>query len=89
MTALVPIVMYGWIPLILFLFALLPARKAVLAAFLVGWLFLPEAGFKFSGLPDYTKITATNLGVLLGAVFFDSGRVTRFRPRFFDLPALV
>ncbi|HEV8607738.1 MAG TPA: hypothetical protein VGQ99_20550 [Tepidisphaeraceae bacterium] len=89
MAAMVPIALFGWIPLILILFALLPARRAVLTAFIVGWLFLPMSSFKIPGLPDYNKITATNLGVLVAALLFDSGRMMKFRPRWFDLPALV
>jgi hypothetical protein len=89
MQAMVSIALFGWVPLILILFALLPARRAVLTAFVVGWLFLPEAGFKLPGMPDYNKVTATNLGVLIVALFFDSGRMLKFRPRWFDLPALV
>jgi len=89
MTALSAIALFGWIPLILILFALLPARRAVLSAFIIGWLFLPMASFKIPGLPDYNKVTATNVGVLVAALLFDSGRVLKFRPRWFDLPALV
>jgi hypothetical protein len=89
MTALAAIALFGWIPLILFLFALLPARRAVLSAFIIGWLFLPMSSFKIPGLPDYNKITATNLGVLVAALLFDSGKVLKFRPKWFDLPALV
>ncbi|HEV8292607.1 MAG TPA: hypothetical protein VGP94_11820, partial [Tepidisphaeraceae bacterium] len=89
MQAMAAIALFGWIPLILILFALLPARRAVLTAFIVGWLFLPMSSFKIPGLPDYNKVTATNLGVLMMAMMFDSARMMRFRPRWFDLPALV
>ena len=34
-----PIALFGMIPATLVLFALLPPRRAVLVAFLVGWLF--------------------------------------------------
>ncbi|MEW6250728.1 MAG: O-antigen ligase domain-containing protein [Planctomycetota bacterium] len=79
----------GWLPAVLFLFAVLPPRRAVLAAFLVAWLFLPIAQFKLSGLPDYTKMSATCAGVLLATAIFDPGRLLDFRPRWADLPMLV
>src|SRR6478672_9790926 len=85
----VPIALFGWIPLILVLFLTLPARRAVFAAYLIGWMFLPMASFKVSGIPDYTKITATNAGVLLGVLLFDSRRLVKFRPRWIDLAMAV
>ena len=38
---LTPISMFGWIPVVLVLFAILPARRAVIFSFLFAWLFLP------------------------------------------------
>ncbi|MGE5609503.1 MAG: O-antigen ligase domain-containing protein [Bacillota bacterium] len=89
MSLLVPIALFGWMPVMLGLFALLPARRAVIAAFLIAWLFLPMAGYKLPGLPDYTKMTATCVGVLLGAAIFDAGRLFAFRPKWVDLPMAV
>ena len=56
---LVPLTLFGWIPFVLALFALLPPRRAVVTAFLAAWLFLPMAGYGVKGLPDYTKMSAT------------------------------
>lgn len=89
MTDLVPIVLFGWIPLVVALFAMLPARRAVTAAFIVGWLFLPVAGYQLPGLLDYTKTTATSIGILLGAGVFDTGRLLRFRVRWIDAPMIA
>jgi hypothetical protein len=86
MKALVPIALFGWLPLVLGLFMLLPARRAVIVSFLIAWLFLPIAGYQFAGLPDYTKMSATCLGVLLGAAIFDSDRLLSFRFSWVDLP---
>lgn len=86
MTAAVPIALFGWIPAVLILFALLPPRRAVIASFLIAWLFLPMAGYHFEGLPNYTKATATSYGVLLGIIFFDFTKFSQFRPRLVDLP---
>jgi hypothetical protein len=81
--------MFGWIPMVLLLFAALPPRRAVISAFLVAWLFLPMVGYDLPGLPDYTKTSATCAGVLLAAAIFDGARFLRFRPRFVDVPIAV
>jgi len=89
MSLLVPAVMFGWIPAVIALFAMLPPRRAVIAAFLIAWLFLPMAGYSLQGLPDYTKMSATCFGVFLGAALFDSSRLTTFKLRWIDLPMIV
>lgn len=89
MTPLVPIAMYGWIPVLLFLFVALPPRRAVIAAFITGWLFLPEARFLIAGLPDYTKMSATTSGILLATILFDFERITRLRPAWIDIPTAI
>ncbi len=89
MTILVPVALFGWIPLILLLFLLLPPRRAVIVAFIGAWLFLPMAGYSITGLPDFTKTTATSYGALLGVVLFDAARLIRFRPSWIDLPMAV
>jgi len=89
MTILVPIALFGWIPIVLFLFVSLPARRAVIVAFLFAWLFLPVTGYSLPGLPDYTKMTATSYGVILGVLLFDVGRLMRLRFSWFDLPMVV
>ena len=89
MTILVPITLFGWVPCVLLLFLWLPPRRAVIAAFMGGWLFLPAATFQLPGIPDYSKMAATCAGVLLAALLFDTETLLSFRPRWFDLPMLV
>jgi len=79
----------AWVPVVLMLFVALRPRRAVLAAFIGSWLFLPVVGYQAPFLPDVTKMLVTSLAVLLGAAVFDSGRLLSFRPRWFDLPMLV
>jgi hypothetical protein len=55
----------------------------------MAWMFLPQTGFHFTGFPDYTKMSATCIGVLLAASIFDSQRLFGFRPRWFDLPLFI
>jgi hypothetical protein len=89
MEILVSLALFGWIPVVFLLFMLLPPRRAVIAAFLLAWLFLPMAGFKIAGLPDYTKMSATCFGVLLAAAVFDADRLLSFRYRWFDVPVTI
>ena len=49
MTILVPITLFGWVPCVLLLFLWLPPRRAVIAAFMGGWLFLPAATSSYPG----------------------------------------
>lgn len=90
MTFLVPLVMFAWVPVVLVVFATMRVKhRAVIAAYLIAWLFLPMAGYPIPGLPDYTKMNATSMGLMLAVMLFDSGRLTSFRLRWFDLPMLV
>lgn len=86
MNLFVHVALLGWIPFVLALFLLLPPRRAVIAAFVGAWLFLPVAGYSLSGLPNYTKMSATCAGVLLAVALFDPDRLLAFRPRLIDLP---
>jgi hypothetical protein len=87
---LTPIALFGWVPVVLALFCAMPPRRAVIVAYLGAWLFLPMAAYKpVDGLPEYTKTSATCVGVLLAAAIFDGSRLVSFRPRWFDLPMLV
>ncbi len=91
MTALVPISLIGWLPIVLVMFLILPPRRAVVLAFIAAWLFLPvnEDVLAEKGLPAYNKMTATCLGVLLGTLVFDNARLLSFRPKWYDLPILI
>jgi hypothetical protein len=87
---LVSIALFGWIPVVFFLFLFLPPRRAVSTSLLVGWLFLPVASYSLQGFLDYNKATATCLSVFLAAAILDKeGRLWNFRPTRFDLPMLV
>lgn len=66
----VPLAMFGWIPLVLVLFRVLPPRRAVMAAFFAAWMFLPNYTYSFPGMPDYDKTTAASIGILLGSLLF-------------------
>jgi hypothetical protein len=101
MPILVKIALYGWTPLVLWLFARLPARRALLLGVIGGTLFLPEVQLaKVSEeAPDasefmllilkLTKPNAISFAAVLGAFLFDRRRVLSFRPRWFDLPMFI
>lgn len=92
MTALVPITLLAWTPLVLLLFLMLPPRRAVIVAFIAAWLFLPvpvPESLSFKGLPELDKMTVTCLAVLLGAAIFDRDRLLSFRLKRFDIPMIL
>jgi hypothetical protein len=83
------LVIYGWIPAVLCIFSTLRPRRAVVVALIAAWLFLPVVEFQLPGLPNYTKMSATTVGLLLGSALFDPGRLAALRPRWFDVPILT
>ncbi len=89
MSALVPIAYAGWFLLVLILFTVLPGRHAVVTGFLIAWLFLPVTAYGIKGLPDFSKMLATNLGVLGAIALCDRRRLNALRPRWIDLPMIV
>ncbi len=83
------IVLFAWVPIVLGIFAFLPPRRAVIAAFVCGYLFLPSLSLHFPTLPDVNKGSLTAVGVILGSLIFDGGKLFAFRPRLIDLACLV
>src|SRR6476646_9591797 len=93
--------LYGWPLAVVGLFNALPPRRAVIAAVMLGTMFLPEIqiaavsreapdpnGFVFLIL-KFTKPNTICFSALLGAVLFDLKTLLTFRPRWFDLPMLA
>ena len=82
------LVFLGWIPITLCIFAMMPPRKAAIVSAVSGWLLVPNMRIPLPGVPDYSKITASVVGILLGTLIFDGGRFSTFRFRRYDLPIL-
>ncbi|NET34051.1 MAG: O-antigen ligase domain-containing protein [Cyanothece sp. SIO1E1] len=89
MSPVVYLAMFGWIPVVLYLFQQLPAQRAVIVSFITAWLFLPVASFVLPGIPDLTKMSATCYGILLATIIYDVGRFKLFRFGWLDLPMLI
>lgn len=64
-------------------------RQAVIIAFVASWLFLPVARYNIPVLPDYTKMSATCIGVLLASLYLDSKRLSYFTLSLIDAPMLL
>jgi hypothetical protein len=80
----------AWIPICLILFTRLTPPRALIIAFIAGWLFLPEsANFLINSLPDYNKVYATSYIILLAILLFDPRRLTTFKFCWLDLPMLI
>jgi O-antigen ligase len=90
MTFQATLALLAWIPICLFLFTRLAPPRALITAFIAGWLFLPQSvSFPFKGLPDYNKTSATSYIILLAVLLFDTRRLTTFKFSWLDLPMLI
>lgn len=91
MSPLASLALFGWIPLVIYLFNRYPAQRAVVVSFVAGFLFLPQV-IKYpivSGIPPYEKMSAISYGVLLAIILFDSARLSSFKPGWIDVPMLI
>jgi len=93
MSPLVPLALFGFLPIVFYLFNRFPSTRAVIVSFVAGFLFLPQPGFvgRFPivpGLPPYEKLSALSYCVLLAIILFDAGRINSFKPGWIDLPML-
>jgi hypothetical protein len=89
MSLFVPITMFGWPFLAIFMFAFWPKRRAMLLGLMISWLFLPQAGYLWPGPLKWTKVNAVSMGLLLAVAALDFRRLLSFRPRWFDIPVMV
>ena len=71
--------LFAWIPCVIVLFVLLPARKAAATAVVGAWLLLPPIRLDIAGIPDYGKDTAAMVGIVLSTFLFGFHRMLSFR----------
>lgn len=89
MTILVPIMLFGWVPLTILLFMRLPAHRAVLVTVIGGWLFLPMVSYNVPGIPAYGKSTAIAIGLILGGWLSGKRQEASFAWKLYDLPIII
>lgn len=82
------LVIYGWFALAPFLFAWLPARRAVIAGYVLAWLFLPIAVLD-TPFVDIDKYVAASIGVLAGVFLLAKRRAIQQRMSVWDLPIVI
>jgi len=73
-----------WIPVSALFFALFPPVRAVILAYLAGWLLMPAESVPIPGFWDFDRVLATNVGVILGTIVFCPERVKNYRFRMAD-----
>src|SRR4051812_43719897 len=83
------IVLAGWPLIAIALFAFLPARRALVLGFVIGWLFLPSGYYFNTPLVRFDKHAATSLGALIGVLMLDTPQLLSYRPKWLDLPMLL
>jgi len=89
MVALIPLTMFGLIPAVFYLFVRFPAQRAVIISFVVAWLFLPQTTYFIPILPPYSKLSAVCYAILLATIFYDTARLTCFKPGWLDVPMVI
>jgi hypothetical protein len=82
------VMIFGWPLIAVALFLFMPPRRALLAGFVFGWLFLPVL-IPTTPLVLWDKHLVTSLGALVGVLLFDTGRLLSFRPRLLDITKLI
>ena len=83
---LVPAALLAWLPMVYAIFSRIRPYQAAAICFTLGWMFLPVAGIPLKGLPDFTKVSATCVGIFIAAWTFDRDRFSNFRPQLIDIP---
>jgi len=89
MTILVPIMLFGCVPLTVILFLTLKPHHAVLVSVIGAWLLMPQISYDLPGLPDYSKSTAIALGLILGGRLSGQRQKASFEWKLYDLPMIL
>lgn len=90
MSFMVPLALFGWPIVAISLFLIMSPRRAVIASYVGGWLFLPiTVGYEILGQAPHTKVVAATIGVVIGSLLFDPKRFLLFRVHWIDAPAII
>ncbi len=79
----------AWIPICTCLFGFTTPVRAVVLAYMCGWLILPMGSVEVQGFWDIDKVLATNIGVVVGTVLFCPDRIRGFRWNIADAAILL
>src|SRR4028119_1264490 len=89
MVALIPVALFGFIPIVFYLFVRFPPQRAVIISFVLAWLFLPQASYPIPILPEFTKVSSVCYSILVATLVYDMARFTYFKPGWLDVPMLI
>ena len=89
MTTLIPVAIFGWVLVMLILFATIKPARAVVVGVVAGWLLLPVTSYSLKGFVDIDKSTAIALSAAIAVLAMDSKALGRFRLGWVDLPMLL
>jgi hypothetical protein len=82
--------LFAWFPIVLlYIFQKFSPQRAIVASFVVAWLYLPVASFKLPGIPALDKMNATSYSLMLATILYDPARFATFRPSWIDIPMLI
>lgn len=84
----VPLLLFGWIPVVIFLYRHLLPQRALVISFVTAYLFLPVYDYLLPGLPVYGKMSATCYATLIAILCYDINILKKFRPSLIDIPML-
>jgi hypothetical protein len=85
---LIPLLLFGWLPFVIFLYWCLPPRRALVISFITAYLFLPVYDYVLPGLPFYGKTSATCYATVIAVLFYDIKCFKSFAPSLIDLPMM-
>ncbi len=90
MSPLVSIVLYGWIPFVIYLFTRFSPQRAVVISFVGAVLFLPMATLPMPNpVPGFDKTAAACYSVLLATMIYSPARFSSFKFGWLDVPMLI
>lgn len=84
----IPLLLFGWVPIVIFLYRQLPPQRALVISFIAAYLFLPVYDYLLPGLPVYGKMSATCYATVIAILCYDINIFKRFRPSLMDIPML-
>jgi hypothetical protein len=83
------VAIFGFIPLVIYLFSIYEGRKAAAISFIVGWLFLPVANIPIPAISTFGKIHTICFAILIGAFVHERERLSEFTFKAIDLPIIL